>query len=450
MSGSRRTSKENTSGNERQGRSQAGTVGGTGQLQRSPQAAPFSVVSVIGNSAFGRLVSESDSTLRLGRLSRTDRSDAVGRAVARWRATGAYSYMPTDSVRSPRREVVLDPQSVLDLQERAGNAAVASLLQRQAAATAPVPAGPVAVPTAGAAYTLTIGSETFERVETQQAARLLGGQAQRIHDLVDAGEEGHWHQKEVRGDQPLIGWFADKLGGVSMPPIEMWDEPRRLVARARGALAAGDIVRAGDLLQQAENACRSCERRLYAYREGTIAGAKTGEHIAIGVVVVAGVTEVALTGLAVGAATGAAEAMGGGSAAAEATAGTGAAATGALNPAAAQAVATGEAVAAEASATTAAETVAASEGAAGAASTAAIDASTLMQKVGIMLSQGEGRAVVALLTSLSSTPAGRQLLQLCHQTIAVVMQNPAAIPREMFPVFQMMLNVFGQFARGGG
>jgi hypothetical protein len=97
--------------------------------------------------------------------------------------------------------------------------------------------------------------------------------------------------------------------------MEMWAVPRATLTEAQAALVVRDVERASALVDRADAEYRRCDRRVYAYREGTISGAEIGEDIAIGVAVTCAVVFVVAGGVAVAGA-GAAGAGGAGAAAA--------------------------------------------------------------------------------------------------------------------------------------
>jgi hypothetical protein len=113
-----------------------------------------------------------------------------------------------------------------------------------------------------------------ERLTLVEAQVVLHRFADRIHGHIEGGYEGHRALSRIREEQYIVGSISDFLGGVSMPPLSMWEEPRRQVRQARAVVERGDIVTAARVLQRAAFDTRRAARRVYEYREGTIGGAE--------------------------------------------------------------------------------------------------------------------------------------------------------------------------------
>ncbi len=121
--------------------------------------------------------------------------------------------------------------------------------------------------------------ESYPGVAQTEALRLLREFYSRIHNRVEAGYDSHTYLKSIRDDQWIVGaisdFFADPLaGGIEMPPLWMWSEPRIALEAALATLNAGQVEPTARNLQRAADAWRRCDRRIYAYREGTISGAE--------------------------------------------------------------------------------------------------------------------------------------------------------------------------------
>ena len=156
-------------------------------------------------------------------------------------------------------------------------------------------------PEAEKRYNLTIGSDVLENVTRQQAIRVLQRHYHRIRGWTEAEEGGHKRLKGIREEHWIVGAISDNLGGVTMPPLEMWALPYSLLEAAKADLDAGEVERSVQSLTRAEEAYVACHRLYYQYREGTISGAETAV-IALKAVAVAGAVAatVATGGLAAG------------------------------------------------------------------------------------------------------------------------------------------------------
>jgi len=147
--------------------------------------------------------------------------------------------------------------------------------------------------------------ESFTGVARTEILHILRAFFNQIHNRVEAGYDSHTYLKSVRDDQWIVGaisdFFADPLaGGIEMPPLWMWSEPRIMLDAALGTLNAGLVEPTARNLQRAADAWRRCDRRLYEYREGTISGA---ERTVTGLRVTAAAGAVAATMATGGAAT---------------------------------------------------------------------------------------------------------------------------------------------------
>ncbi len=151
-------------------------------------------------------------------------------------------------------------------------------------------------------YNLRVGTETIENVTLTEAIGALRRLYNHIHIQLEGDFEGHRHLRSVREDQWIVGFFADKLGGVEMPPLGIWSEPRSLLNAARSTLDMGSVEASIRNLEQAEAAYLRCHRRLVEYRDGTISGAETSVTLLHATAVVGGVAaSVATGGVAAGA-----------------------------------------------------------------------------------------------------------------------------------------------------
>ncbi len=158
------------------------------------------------------------------------------------------------------------------------------------------------------------GEEPDEAV-TQQATQtywvairiagsgLFSGSLERMITLVrnhvEAAAEAHQHFVQ-HIHTPVIADIADFFGGVSLPPVGMWNRPRYTLARAGQFLAAGRHREAYQLLEQAVEEYNDRYTQWYNYREGTVRGGErtvTGLEITSAVLISVGAT-VGTAGLA--------------------------------------------------------------------------------------------------------------------------------------------------------
>lgn len=128
-------------------------------------------------------------------------------------------------------------------------------------------------------YSITLvmppGIRQVERnLDPVNAIRILRSFLNRLKGRIEAGREGHNYIKSIREDQYIVGWVSDVAGGVSLPPLTIWDDPVRKGETAERLIAAGEFTNAARVLQSAANAVHACDGLLYEYREGTIAGAE--------------------------------------------------------------------------------------------------------------------------------------------------------------------------------
>ena len=130
-------------------------------------------------------------------------------------------------------------------------------------------------------------TERHERLILPDALRVLRRFADRISAHLEGGYEGHRYLQEIHDDQFIVAGISDLFGGRSIPSLMIWVVPRARLQQARTTIAQGDVARATTQLQQAANETRDAERRVYEYREGTIAGAERA-IFALEVVEVAG------------------------------------------------------------------------------------------------------------------------------------------------------------------
>jgi hypothetical protein len=328
----------------------------------------------------------------------------------------------------------LPPGQIVALQRLVGNAAVAASLSARPASRErilsptiqrqdPPPGGGAPAPAPDQSeekhYTLTTAKGTQESLTEQQALAALSFNADMLGNKIELYAGEHALIKQNRDDHAIIGTLADLIGGVSLPPLEMWDEPRGIMKTARGQIGGKDVEGAANTLISAGESYKSCLDKYSAYKNGTIDGAeslKTGAEVVLVACVVvevaAGAALVAGVGTAAAGVGAGAEAGGAGAAGAAGAGGAGAA------------------------------------GAAGAGGAgAAANVPGLVTEGATMLAQGQGGALVRLLTAMGTTAEGRATIALAAKAVSVILSNAGAsgMPREVFGVFQALQRYFGQF-----
>ncbi len=328
----------------------------------------------------------------------------------------------------------LPPGQIVALQRLVGNAAVAASLSARPASRQgilrptiqrqdPPPGGGGPAPAPDQAeekhYTLTTARGTQESLTEQQALAALSFNADMLGNKIELYAGEHALIKQNRDDHAIIGTLADLIGGVSLPPLEMWDEPRGIMKTARAQIGGKDVEGAANTLISAGESYKSCLDKYSAYKNGTIDGAeslKTGAEVVLVACVVvevaAGAALVAGAGTVAAGVGAGAEAGGAGAAGAAGAGGAGAA------------------------------------GAAGAGGAgAAANVPGLVTEGATMLAQGQGGALVRLLTAMGTTAEGRATIALAAKAVSVILSNAGAsgMPREVFGVFQALQKYFGQF-----
>lgn len=101
----------------------------------------------------------------------------------------------------------------------------------------------------------------------------LAASLDRVDARVAGGLAGHRHQARIREDQAVVSRISDFFGRADFPPPAIWDEPGRLTAAARAALAGGQLVAAAGLLERAEASAASARDVFNQYWHGTLTGA---------------------------------------------------------------------------------------------------------------------------------------------------------------------------------
>jgi hypothetical protein len=191
-------------------------------------------------------------------------------------------------------------------------------------ATRPVPERPRKAQDASSApavrrYTLTLKNYgTLTNQTEDQALTTLHGQSNWDSNRLDQLRGEHELITQNREEHSIVGWMADTAGGVTLPPLGIWEKAHKALGDERSAVEArrvDDAVNATILFHKELEAAKSI---YLVYKEGTIGGAETvkvgAEVVAIGAAVVfvvaggaliAGAGVAATTGATTAAATGA-------------------------------------------------------------------------------------------------------------------------------------------------
>lgn len=131
-------------------------------------------------------------------------------------------------------------------------------------------------PQAAQVYTLTIGDVVLQNASEVDARTALRRFYNRILARVAGDKEGHAYMDEIRKKQYIVGFFADRLGGVSMPPLTMWQDVENALTRAEKTVkkdSNDSIQSAVDQLVVAQALAQTAHDRFVMYRDGTITGA---------------------------------------------------------------------------------------------------------------------------------------------------------------------------------
>lgn len=120
--------------------------------------------------------------------------------------------------------------------------------------------------------TVQIPQEQLDRVRGEVHRALAAG-VRRVDSRIAGGLAGHRYMKQIRKEQWFVGSISDVLGGVSLPPLSIWDAPSAQVEAARAALAANRFGEVAATLSRAEASSQKANREYRGYVEGTISGA---------------------------------------------------------------------------------------------------------------------------------------------------------------------------------
>jgi hypothetical protein len=123
-------------------------------------------------------------------------------------------------------------------------------------------------------YTLTIGDTVLQNASKTDTIKALRRTYNRIDATVAGDIEGHKYMWNLRNDQYIVGFFADKLGGVSLPPMSIWEPVRQALGSTDAAIQRGSVEQTVDLLMDAQRLARDAHVRFIEYRDGTISGAE--------------------------------------------------------------------------------------------------------------------------------------------------------------------------------
>lgn len=174
-------------------------------------------------------------------------------------------------------------------------------------------------------YTLVLQHAGGSNLTSLQAAAAINEELLWATNRLDQLSGEHDLLRQNREEHYVVGWMADVAGGVDLPPMSIWDEPRAKLAAVRAAVGAKDIGGAMISFAEFEKAIAPARQQFLNYKEGTISGAGAvllgAEVVAVAAAVVFVVAGGALA-LGVGAGTAAGAGLGTGVTATTAVGGT--------------------------------------------------------------------------------------------------------------------------------
>jgi hypothetical protein len=142
------------------------------------------------------------------------------------------------------------------------------------AAGRPEPAPAEPTEEAEKTYNVSLWGKEYKNLTKTQAFRVLRDIYNTIRNWTYAEREGHQYLKKIREEQWIVGFCADVIGGVKMPPLEMWDGPLSHLKVAKSLLDGGFVSETAAILVAAEISYRECHKKYYDYKGGTVKGAE--------------------------------------------------------------------------------------------------------------------------------------------------------------------------------
>src|SRR5689334_15913676 len=116
-----------------------------------------------------------------------------------------------------------------------------------------------AAPGAPGMFVIRTGGET-KTVAAAELTRLRGelrgvlsGGYRRIASRIAGGKAGHEDMAENREKQRIVAGISAILGGVSFPPLTIWDQPEALLGAGQSALKSNELTSAAGILEPADS-----------------------------------------------------------------------------------------------------------------------------------------------------------------------------------------------------
>jgi hypothetical protein len=153
-------------------------------------------------------------------------------------------------------------------------------------------------------YTLTTTNHgTLTNQTEDQAVSTLQSQSQWDSNKLDQLSGEHDLIRQNREEHSVVGWMADTVGRVSLPPMSIWDNARKALEEERTAVKARRIEDAMNATIRFHKEYDAAKAKYLTYKEGTLGGAEAvkvgAEVVAIAAAVVVVVAGAALVAAAV-------------------------------------------------------------------------------------------------------------------------------------------------------
>jgi len=123
-------------------------------------------------------------------------------------------------------------------------------------------------------YNLSIGDEIVRNGTIEEVLRVLRNQYRGLKIEIDSDEKRHKAHKKIREEHYIVGSISDLFGRVTLPSLDIWEQPKRRLAEFVTALHDRNIERALAARQEAIKAWKNSHKDLYKYITGTIEGAE--------------------------------------------------------------------------------------------------------------------------------------------------------------------------------
>ena len=153
-----------------------------------------------------------------------------------------------------------------------------------------------------------LGAGYYDRVYVGPVQKALEREMTRLDNEISSGRSQHQSQEQIRSQSPIVSAISDRLGGADFPDYSIWDPPFKMLLRAKGLNAGGNVRTSRALLVTAAILTRTCAQVLADYIDKTTKGAdraimvlkvaKVAGEIAGVVLMVTGVAGVVRAGVA--------------------------------------------------------------------------------------------------------------------------------------------------------